>query len=80
MQSRETLDIYREILETDLTFEIKGQQANPWMNGTYVHKWIFEHVLHHVDVDYALTVAYLIDLIDREIRLRNITLEQKITE
>lgn len=50
------------------------------MNGTYVHKWIFEHVLHHVDVDYALTVAYLIDLIDREIRLRNITLKQKISE
>lgn len=80
MQSRETLDIYREILETDLTFEIKGQQANPWMNGTYVHKLLFERVLHHVDVDYALTIAIVVSNMDDEIRLRNITLEQKITE
>ena len=80
MRSRETLENYREIQETDLSFEIKSQYSNPWMNGTYVHKLLFERVLHHVDVDYALTIAVIVSNIDEEIRLRNITLEQKISE
>ena len=80
MVVRETSENYREIQESDLVFEIKSQYSYSWMNGTYIHKWLFERVLQHVDEDYALTVSIIISNIDKELQLRNISLEEKISE
>lgn len=59
-------------------FGIKNQQGvHAWINGVYIHKWLFNHLLSMIDDDYELMIDEIIDLIDEEFRLRNITLEQK---
>lgn len=69
------------LTEDDLMFEIKNQQGvHAWINGVYIHKWLFNHLLSMIDDDYALTIDEIVDLMDEELQLRNITLEQKISE
>lgn len=69
------------LTEDDLIFEIKNQQGvHAWINGVYIHKWLFNHLLSMIDDDYALTIDEIVDLMDEELKLRNMTLEQKISE
>lgn len=70
---------YIEITDTMLGFEEKTRKPE-WVTGVYVQEILLNKLLMHVDDIYAFKVSYLISLMNRELMLRNITLEEKIHE
>ena len=73
--------IYRNVTDIDLMFKIPNNSTEyKWMNGTYIHKCLIHQLLSFIDPIYAFKINTLIDMIDEEIHLRNITLEDKLQE
>lgn len=71
----------QEISEEMLSFTIQTRDEKLLeLNGTYMPEDLLHFFCEHVNIDYAMKIASLIALINREIKLRNITLEQKIEE
>lgn len=70
-----------EITDDMLMFQIKNQQGDKSiLNGVYVRKILVNTILFSVNNEYKVKIGYLMDLIDEELRLRNITLEKKVEE
>lgn len=70
-----------QITNEDLYFEVKLRgNDTKWIAGTYIHEIMLNKLLMHVNDNYAIKISYLINMINEELRLRNITLEQKIVE
>ena len=65
----ENMDISFEILDVSNEFR-----------GTYIHPLLLNFLCEHVDYNYAIKVSYLMLLINEEIKLRNITLDDKLNE
>ena len=76
----------RQVLNDQITDEIlmfsmdRQEDKYNWISGTYVHEIFINMILVHVDKVYAFKVSYLINLMNEELHIRNITLEQKISE
>ena len=70
-----------QITDEILMFSMDRQEDKyNWISGTYVHEIFINMILVHVDKVYAFKVSHLINLMNEELQLRNITLEQKISE
>ena len=72
---------FMDITDEKLSFTIRNQEGNrACLNGVYMPKLLLHFFCEHVNKAYAMDIMDLIDLIEEETRLRNITLEQKIEE
>ena len=62
----------------ELTFELMETSNN--YKGTYVHPKMLNFICMWCNIEYATKVDHMMDLINDEIKLRQISFEQKISE
>lgn len=69
-----------DLLLQKLKFTIKGNQYQEEVNGVYYHEIFMNFFCEHVSLKYAVKVSKIMNLVNEELHLRNITLEEKIKE
>ena len=64
-----------------LMIEIKTRSSEiKWIAGTYIHEILINRVLSHINNEYAFKISHLINIINKELHLKNMTLEEKVLE
>lgn len=71
-------EIYTHLPFIDLTKTNKGYDKES--RGTYLHPLLVHPVAEYADTEYACKVARLMHMINTELKLRSMTMEQKLEE
>lgn len=82
MKNSQTAEI-RDLVDSDLCFQIKNVVQYPEINGTYYHELFMNYFCEHVNLNYAIQVSRFMVQINKdneELRLKNMNLEDKIKE
>lgn len=72
---------YIEISDNLICYSIEKQKGDKSiLNGVYYDSIFVHHFLEHVNKKYAIKIGFLLKKLNQELKLRNITLDEKISE